>query len=288
VGVIRPWSVPKPRRCHDRRYRSYAKDGLIVQRYRPFAAVDALHGYFADGCARHLQFSPREETAAFLRRFDMPVRADGRRLTLGICESQLAGIWSERLDEGEPRMLRFDVRSADPGAVYYTDAVTASSQAQNDDARPVPLEESTPTAAAPLATVALPLDPSGSGDYATWVAALGTSYCLRLRSRRTIWKYLLTGDWRQRKLSIVDQRGEVIFTPPMVERLPNGQDAWVARSTLPIALQERPQQRFQLRDITDSPERILISRLPGAQPQRLWREMLDGQPTIVSEIFVHS
>jgi len=259
-----------------------------MQRYRPFAAVDVLHGYFADGCARHLQFLPHAQTAAFLRRFDMPLRADGGRLTLGVCEAQLAGLWSERLEDGVPRALRFDVRSADPGAVYYTDAVTASSQAQSEALRPVPLEEVAPSAAAPLATLALPLDPSGSGDFAAWVDALGASYCLRLRGRRTIWKYLLTGDWRQRKLSIVDQRGEVSFTPPAVERLPDGQAAWVARSTLPIALQERPPQRFQLRDITDTPERILIPRLPGAQPQRLWREMLDGQPTVVSEIFVHS
>lgn len=258
------------------------------QRYRSFATVDALHGYFADGCARHLQFSPRTETAAFLRRFDLPVRADGRTLTVGISESQLAGIWSERLEDGVPRLLRFDVRSADPGAFYYTDAVTASVQTQSDSARPVPLEEAPPTAAAPLTTMALPLDPSGSGDFATWVDALGTQYCLRLNSRRTIWKYLLTGDWRQRTLSIVDQRGEVSFTPPAAERLPDGQEAWVARSMVPIALQERPQQRFQLRDITDSPERILISRLPGAQPARLWREVLDGKSTVVSEIFVHS
>ncbi|HET7330958.1 hypothetical protein [Dyella sp.] len=257
-------------------------------RYRPFATLDVQHDYFADGCARHLSFSPHADTAAFLRRFDMVVRADERSLMIGVCETQLAGIWSERLDEGENRSLRFDIRSSDPTGAYYTDTVTASQQAQKDGTHAVPLQEVAATPAAPLATIALPLDASGSGDFATWSAAPGVQYRLHLSSRSTIWKYLLIGDWRGRTLSVVDQRGEVTFTAPVAERMPDGQSAWVTRSTLPIALRERPSQRFQLRDVAESPERVLISRLPGAQPQRLWREMLDGEPTIVSEIFVHS
>lgn len=260
-----------------------------MQSYRSWAEVDVWHSYFADGHARHMRFSPHPQTAMFLHRFGMPMHADGSSLAIGVDEAQLPGIWSERQGDGEDRMLRFDVRSADPeGAAYYTEPATASMQSACAGASPVPLEEVASTAAAPLATIALPLNPAGGDDYAAWVAALGARYCLRLCHRRTIWKYLLVGDWRDRKLAIVDQRGEVTFTAPTPERMPDGRSVLVARSTSPVALQEQPPQRFQLHDLTDATKRILIPRLPGAQPQRLWREMLDGEPTSVSEIFIHS
>jgi len=259
-----------------------------MQRYRPFAAVDVRHDYFADGSARHLSFQPHADTSAFLRRFDMLLRTDGRSLTIGVAESQLQGIWSERMDGDEPRVLRFDLRSTDMACAYYTGAVSAPAQADHDGALPAPTLAVPASPAAPWAIIALPLDAAGSDDFNAWTVALGTSYRLRMQSRSTIWKYLLTGDWRGRALSVVDQRGEVTFTAPAQERLPNGQYALAVHSTTPIALRERPPQRFQLRDVTDAPERVVISRLPGATPQRLWRETVRGEPTVVSEIFVHS
>lgn len=264
-----------------------AAERTTVSGYRLFAAVRVLHDYFADGCARHMVFAPHARTAAFLRRFDMLVQADGQSLGISIRDSQWPGIWSERMDEGDPRALCFDVYSTDPVCAYYTDAVTASSPTADDAVRPVPLLPVAASAAAPLATIALPLDPAGKDDFVAWIAALGTQYRLHMSSRSTIWKYLLVGDWHDRKLAIADQRGEMTFTSPAPERMPDGRHALAARSMLPITLQERPAQRFQLRDITDSPERILIPRLPGARPQCLWRDEQGSTSTAVSEIFVH-
>ncbi len=259
-----------------------------MQRYRPFATVDVRHDYFADGSARHLVFQPHADTSAFLRRFDMVLRADGCSLSISVAESKLQGIWSERMDGNEPRALCFDVRCTDATCTYYTEAVTVPPRAQDDGALPAPLLAVPPTPAAPLAIVALRLDATGSNDFNGWTAAMGVSYRLSMQSRSTIWKYLLTGDWRGRALSVVDQRGEMTFTVPAQERLSNGQYALAVHSAKPIALRERPSQRFQLRDVTEVPERVLISRLPGATPQRLWRETVRGEPTTVSEIFVHS
>ncbi|GLQ87818.1 hypothetical protein [Dyella flagellata] len=257
-----------------------------MQRYRTFASVDVRHDYFADGDARQLLFQPHAETLAFLRRFEMLLYADGRSLTISVAESQLQGIWSERMDGDEPRMLCFDVRSADAACAYYTGTVSSPSGVEDDGALPAPLLPAPNTAAAPWAIIALPI--VTNGDFAAWTSSLGSAYRLRMHSRSTIWKYLLTGDWRGRALSIVDQRGEIAFSAPAQERLPNGQSALAVHSTTPIALRERPPQRFQLRDVTEAPERVLISRLPGATPQRLWRETVRGEPTTVSEIFVHS
>jgi hypothetical protein len=262
---------------------------MTMQRYLFFATVDVRHDYFTDGTARNLAFRPHAETSAFLNRFAMMLRANGHSLTLSVAESQLPGIWSERMEDANPRTLRFDVHSSDAASAYYTDIVSAPLKAESEDgAQPAPLLPVPSTPAAPLATVALPVNGTGSEDFAAWSAALGTPYRLHMQSRSTIWKYLLLGDWRGRVLSIVDQRGEVDFSAPAWERLPDGQYALAVHSTSPIALRERPPQRFQLRDVTDVTERVLIPRLPGAAPQRLWRETVRGERTAVSEIFVHS
>lgn len=266
---------------------SHAVERTTVSRYRLFASVRVSHDYFADGCARHMMFLPHVETAAFLRRFDMQLRVDGQSLGISVCDSQWPGIWSERLDGSEPRMLCFDVYSSDPACAYYTDEVIAESQVEDSAELPVLLRPVTSSASAPLVTIALPLNAAATENFSAWTAALGTLYRLRMSSRSTVWKYLLVGNWHDRKLAIADQRGEVTFTTPSPEHMPDGRYALVARSMSTITLQERPDQRFQLRDITDSPERILIPRLPGAKPQSLWREMQGSTSTVVSEIFVH-
>jgi hypothetical protein len=259
-----------------------------VLAYRLLATVHVTHDYFAGGRPPRMLFSPHAATAAFLRRFDMRMLADGPGFGIGVCDGQRANIWSERVDEGAPRALCFDVRSADPEGAYYTEAVTASAQAAGDGVRVPPLLPVEPSASAPLATLALPLNPGPADDFASWDAAACVSYRLCLRSPATIWKYVLAGDWQGRKLAVVDPRGEVAFTPPASECMPDGSTALATYSSVPIALRERPAQRFQLHDVTDVPGRILMPRLPGARPRGRWREMQGSAPVAVSEIFVHS
>lgn len=256
--------------------------------YRLLAAVHVSHDYFADGRPPCMRFSPHADTAAFLRRFDMRMHADGQGFGISVCDAQRANIWSERMDEGAPRALCFDVRSADPEGAYYTEAVTAAAQAADASARVPPLLPVAPSASAPLATLALPLNPAPADGFAEWHAAAGVEYRLCLRSPSTVWKYVLVGDWRERQLAVVDPRGEVAFSAPASERMPDGSPALAVYSSVPIALRERPAQRFQLHDVTDAPGRILVPRLPGARPRNVWRDTQDPASTAVSEIFVHS
>lgn len=251
--------------------------------YRLLAAVRVSHDYFADGRPPRMLFSPHAATAAFLRRFGMLMHADGHGFGISLCDGQRANVWSERMDEGAPRTLCFDMRSTDPEGAYFTEAVTTS--VQTADAPP--LLPVTPAASAPLATLALPLNPVPSDNFAEWNTIPGVQYRLSLRSCSTVWKYVLVGDWRDRKLAIVDPRGEVAFSVPMGESMPDGSTALVVYSSVPIAFCDRPMQRFQLHDVTDPPGRILMSRLPGARPQARWREAHGLASTAVSEIFVH-
>lgn len=263
-----------------------------VSRFRMLMRVEVRHDFFADGYARNLAVKAHAGTAAFLERFSAIIRHDDASLVIGVDKGRMEGMWSERLEDNEPRLLRFDLHCGDPVHGYYTAPVTASSPENEDDgtvAATIELAADEPGRVnPPLATLALPLVPKGVESLEAWSSSAGTRYRLRLRSPRTVWKYVLTGDWQDLKLSIVDARGDVVFTAVKRELLPDGQAVLVARSTSAIELQERPPQRFQLHDVSTLPERTLISRLPGAAPQRLWREMVEGEPTIVSEIFVHS
>lgn len=264
---------------------------MSTQRFCMLLTIDVRHDYFADGYARDLVFRAARETDAFLRRFGAIVRQDGHALAVGIDASQLPGLWSERMDADTPRQLRFELRCADPASAYYTVSPTSAEDAACPGTEVVSLEPASTFTGGlnpPLACVALPLVPRDVASVDAWSSAVATRYGVRFRSRSTHWKYVLTGDWHERELSIVDSRGAIAFTGFRRETLPDGQSALVARSTSAIELRERPSQRFQLHDVTSSPERVLISRLPGATPQRLWRETVEGEPTVVSEIFVHS
>lgn len=253
--------------------------------YRLLTEVAVEHDYFADGRGRHMRFSPRARTARFLRRFELLVRSDGSSLRVFAEEDRLPLIWSERSGGADAGVLQFDVRSADPASACYT-AGPAPDEALESGAPPVPRLEPAESVIGVLATLAVPIDPSGAAGFDGWAAALGARYRLRLQSRSTTWKYLLIGAASGRKLSIVDQRGQIRFTEPAPEPLPGGREALAVRSDSPIALRERPAQRFELRDVTRSPERVLIPRLPAARPQRLWREA-DAGSTFVSEIFIN-
>jgi hypothetical protein len=250
------------------------------------AAIDVRHDYFADGHARHLLFLPHKDTLAFLRRFRILQHANGYSLAIMAPESQLLELWSERMDGGEPRVLRFDVHSMDAACVYYTGLVGTLPHRDEDGALPATLLPAPAAATAPWATVAVQVDATGSNDFPSWLSSLGKTYRLRMHARSTIWKYLLTGDWGGRILSIVDQRGKVGFTIPTQERLANGQRALAAHSTSPIALRERPLQCFQLCDITRASAPVLVRRLPDATPQRLQHQTVHGESAHVSEILV--
>lgn len=253
--------------------------------YRLLAEIAVEHDYFADGRARHMRFSAWARTARFVRRFDLLARSDGSSLRLFAEEAGLPLIWSERRAGADAGAMHFDVHSSDPDSVCYT-AGPAPDEASGGGAPAVPRVEPAESVIGVLATLAVPIDPAGAAGFDEWAAALGARYRLRLQSRSTTWKYLLIGAAGGRRLSIVDQRGQIRFTEPQTEALPGGREALAMRSDSPIALRERPAQRFELRDVTRSPERVLIPRLPAARPQRLWREP-DAGSTFVSEIFIN-
>lgn len=286
---------------------------MSTQRYRLLAQVDIQHTYFQDGRARALHFSADRPTQTLLQRFAILPRSDEHSLSLLIAEAQLDGLWSERHDERrdetpamQPRQLGFWFGSRDPQAAYYTDfaaqglpctfSVDDNATAADGSVRELTATGSTPLTARPSAAAGiavlygkllLPLNPSRSDDAAAWRNTLGCCYRASLPARHTVWKYLLLGDWHEHRLRLVDPQNQTQFSTASSEALPDGRQAWVIRSLSAIRLQERPMQRFQLRDAASTPEKILIQKLPAAAPRNLHREVSESGATVVSEIFVN-
>lgn len=227
-------------------------------RYLLLASAWVRHSYFADGLARHLRFTPDADTQEAMRAHQLLMRSNGHGLALHAPESSLARLWVARA----PQALRFTLSCEDPGFALYTE----------------PGE---------LPLLSLPLSEPAASDEARWRLGLGAQVELQLQARRTVWKYLLLGDWQEHCLQLVDPSTEVLFDAPGAEALPDGRAAIVIRSRSALALAERSPHRFQLRDAASQPPKVLMPRLPVAAPQGLQRELGPrGGSTAVTEIFV--
>lgn len=227
-------------------------------RYTLLASARVRHGYFADGLARRLRFTPDADTQAAMRAHQLLLRSNGHALALHAPESTLTLLWAARA----PQALCFTLSCEDPSFELYTEP-----------------------GALPLLALALFTD--AARDEATWRAGLGGAIELQLQARRTVWKYLLLGDWQEHRLQLVDPAAEVQFEAPGAEALPDGRAAIVIRSRSALALAERSPYRFQLRDAASQPPKLLMPRLPVAAPRGLQRELRpQGGSTAVTEIFV--
>lgn len=233
--------------------------------YRPLSGLTVRHAYFAAGWPRGLQLQADRATARLMARFGLLLRGDARRFVVMASETALDGLWSERR-EWQDGGLQFSASSPDPLWGYYTDLRAMAGIG------PFPLS--------------FALAPRDCGSHADWLSAAPMDITVALPVRKTYWKYLLVGDWGN-TLQVNDPAGEVAFTDADHEVLPDGTRVAVMRSAVPIALSERPPERFQLRRGAGADARVLVTRLPLASPAALRREVVDGALCDVSEIFVN-
>ena len=111
-----------------------------------------------------------------------------------------------------------------------------------------------------------------------------------LTPRTTFWKYCLLGDWPEPALAIVDLAGQTDFGAPAPDRLEDGTPMLAIRSHRRLPLAQRSLQRLQLRSRPQQDgraDKVLIRRLPTPAAHFLARDVIDGQPAVISEIHVH-
>jgi hypothetical protein len=261
--------------------------------------LDVDHGYYADGRCRGLRFEPVEDTAAALRRADVHIRSDGSSLHLhGPADAldafdkqdHAAGLaWRIFATDAafacgtedpakRPRQLLW-VQGPEAGGGTTLQAVPMPL----DDPRVAPLLTPRDRQLPPFALLWLPV---------AGLRAAAAPWRLRwpLTPRATFWKYCLLGDWPEPALAVVDLAGQTDFSAPTPDRLDDGTPMLAIRSRGRLPLAQRSIQRLQLRSRPEQDgraDKVLIRRLPTPAAQFLARDVIDGQPAVISEIHVH-
>jgi hypothetical protein len=291
--------------------------------FLPLFSVELEHSYFPEGRCRSLQWRASAQTAERLDRSGCLMRPTADGFIVLFDAERADALTMQAKAAGEPLRLDFLARATDPYFVNYTDAVMGSAQAALvcDSEAATPDDEDTgrwrlhahrfaglgelrelatdealqqmlsPTERRVLPHVAVSIEVKPD-DVALAAGQQSRRYLVRLKARATVWKYCLFGDWTEGHegagLQVVDLAQDCHFDDAVGERLPDGQSMLAVRSVQPIALQERPDRRFQLRrQGGQGSDKVLVKRLPLASPQHLHRETLGGEPTLVSEIYVH-
>lgn len=225
-----------------------------LDRYHLLARATIGSEYHADGRARLLRFLPDAQSQLVLRAYGLVCRSDGSELAVLGEERDLLRLWTAR----HPATLNFSLSCDDPAHLLYREA-------------------------AALPALSLALFEGEHADFTAWLQSPSRQQHLQLAARRTVWKYLLLGDWAGQQPELHDPLGLVQFEAATPLALGDGRSALAIRSGSALPLAERAVPRFQLRDANAHPPRLLMARLPVAAPGGLQREP-DGTP--VSEIFV--
>ena len=284
-------------------------------RYRPLLDINVRHGFYADASCPGLRFMPTPETQALVARMDAVVLTTPQGITVlaedhcalnDLTEDHQALIWM--MGSEDPAFPDYTAGLGQPRqSLLYFDAKHATSSLEDGHYLLRPVEAA---AADVLGRPALQSTHSmsavwGLGGYPCGVvriplsalsprAAAPMRFVLRLAPRATVWKYCLVGAWTEPSLHVVDLAQEIEFAPAPTRRLVDGRAALVFRSNAAIALQQRPNARFQLRSRGDDgaraharSDKVVVKRLPAAAPRHFSREVIGGASALVSEIFVH-
>lgn len=289
--------------------------------YQVLFSIEVLHAYYPGGVCPDLRFTPSDDTAQWLARAGCLVRPAERGLMVLFDAERTDALRALAAPPDGPLQAHWGVRCGDPLFGNCTEAAASTPRpllvlaADRDDAerrdpagQPAPLPADRITRPADLARLASPwlspvlgprerrLPPDftvslllGPHDLAAAMQAPRRYRC-RLQARATVWKYCFVGDWVDNgapAIQVVDLAQACGFGPPHDEPLPDGRTALAVRSTTRIPLQQRSDRRFQLRQRSGDTDKVLIKRLPVASARQLSRETVGGEPTLVSEIYVH-
>jgi len=113
------------------------------------------------------------------------------------------------------------------------------------------------------------------------------SYYIRFQARQSFWKYYLMGGLAKEDVYVNDRDEHIEFVPEGEASLADNRVAVTFRSKTPLRIQERSKYHFQVRDSHSGGGRVLIRRLPVASAGQISREMIDGEPAFVSEMFIN-
>ena len=279
--------------------------------YRPLLSIDVAHGYYADGRCRGLRFTPTPATREWLQANDAVDRDTGSGLVVHVAQARSAAApqaparlaWTVQASDPMFTSIseKFDLQDGRKTLVFGSDAVDpqadavwrlhAGAVASQDDVwhlqspalRSLLGDADRKRASAFVVSLVVPAPAA--------IGALGLRYRIAFAARAPVWKYCLIGPWsdQPKALEVVGEARDPVFSAPQEEALDNGQKLLAFRSVRGIALAERGQRHFKLRDnSTLGGPRVLVDRLPVAGTGHFTREDFTQPPTLVCAIYVHA
>ena len=285
--------------------------------YRPLLQIKIEHAYFAAQVCRGLRFELTEGSARLLDRAGCLVRQTDGGLVLLHDAANTRVLHELTASVHEPFIVHWLVRASDALFPNYTAraahtprallVLDLAAQSDADDTAQFACDRlvtahDLPRLGSPwLCPLLTRRERIPPPDFTVSVVVTtadavrvdqpARQLICRLQARATVWKYCLVGNWADvhdaQPVQVVDLAQAWQFEAAVEELLPNGQKALTVRSTKSIPLQQRSDQRFQLRQRSAGTDKVLIKRLPVASPRYLSRETLGGLSTQVSEIYLH-
>lgn len=266
---------------------------MTVSAYARLFSAEVLHPYFTAPSRLKLRFVPDAATHAWLARTGCIVRAVDNTLHVHFEAERNAPSRTIATDGGVD--LCFGVYARDRQFGRFTDGLptidrppltfsTHKAAKDGEALRLAPAPDGHPWTDGPRPDLVMRV--SLAAGEAPTAAAPGPLYRLALKSRESVWKYVLLGDWSQ--VRIVDPQAAVAFEDAADAVLPDGRVVHAVRSTSAIPLAERFEHRFELHAVAAASGEAPVRRvLPTPAPANLARDRTpDGRDLLVSEIFV--
>lgn len=116
--------------------------------------------------------------------------------------------------------------------------------------------------------------------------AAARKFYIRFTTNQTFWKYYILGDLSKRDVYIADLDNAIQFDKAGDILLPGQREAILLQSSVAIPMQEQYPQRLQLRESGSMGDKVLIKRLPNANVDQMYGEMMNGRMENISEIYV--
>ena len=289
--------------------------------YLPLFSVEAQHSFFSDGFCRQLHCAATHETDMIINKTGLLTRNTFNGVRVFYDRDNIDSLRAQAADSEEPFSLVFKVFTRDSLFMNYTEPPTfredailfvdnlnveGDGNADNPKFRlhqedhlsdadfenldsPVFEDVLSPTdrLIRPIIVVNIRITEDEAGLISELLPATPKTYFVSFRARETIWKYYLLGEVAKEGLYIADLDDAIEFEPGEAETLSDTRPALTFRSKTYIALSERSQCRFQLRERNSGAGKVLIRRLPVASASQIGREVVEGLATPLSEMFIN-
>lgn len=286
--------------------------------YRPLFSVDVEHTFFAKGYCPGLDFIPTAETISLIKNTGLLVRHTRHGVRVFVDRDNREALKFYLTDADAVQRLVFKVYNReklfrayteldapDADGILYFDNQGRSMDATNrfrmhdaeyvsaenleklDSSRITGILSQRDRLLKPVFIVSLWFEEKEIHIADAKAEPVYLNYYIKFRARETFWKYYLLDNMTKEKSHIVDLNNETEFEDTGQASLPGNRIALTFRSKKKVPLRERSENRFQLRVKDPNGGKVLIRRLPVASADQYCREIIDGEGTIVSEIFIN-